>query len=537
MEKKKIKDNIYYGEAYWSDEILDGLEPRELDGKIYMVYPDEPISMYESLRRAKNRWSDKICLVDNNGKTYTYSYFLKLVDGLSAFLHQKYEINPGEHIGVLLYNSIEYCACIYALSKLRAVMVPLSTKYKKQETEALIEKADLSGIIFHEDFENWFLEEKIGRFQICLDLEQIEGCIGLEERKEQLPRENDKTILMFTSGTTSRSKGVILKNYNIMYAIAVYQKIFHITSEDKTILPIPAYHITGLVAVIGLFIHAGGTVWIHKYFRADRILSEMKKQEITFFHASPTVFSMLLEKKGDYPNLPSLKTMACGSGKMPQKKIWELKEWIPSMEFHTVYGLTETSSPAAIFPGDCAKEEHEGAAGHVVPGLEFKICGESGQTVGIGKAGSILIRGTCITDGYYGQEDLGVVDGWLDTGDIGCFDEDGYLYILDRKKDMINRGGEKVCSIDVESIIYEMEAVKDVAVVGIENDTYGEVPAAMIVPKKGVNLSEDEVRLFLKSRLAKFQTPEVIFFVESLPMTPNMKIDKKKIRDILMEEK
>ncbi|MGN1192587.1 MAG: class I adenylate-forming enzyme family protein [Dorea sp.] len=534
-EKKVAKkpETVWRGEVYWQEEILDGLEERVIEGRRIQAYQGGPASLYESLLRAERRWPEQVCLVDDDGTPCTFGRFLKLVDGFSVFLRKQYQIHPGEHVGILLYNSIEYCACVYALNRLRAVVVPFSTKYKEPETKSLMEKADLAGIIYHKDFEAWFREEKTDTFQICLNLKKMKSCVGLAEPVEQMPEEQDVAIMMFTSGTTSRSKGVLLKNYNVMHAISVYQKIFHITHADGTVLPVPAYHITGLVAVIGLFLHVGGCVWLHKYFNADRILNEIRKQKITFFHASPTAFSLLLEKKREYPDLLSLQTVACGSGNMPLKKIQEMKEWIPSMEFHTVYGLTETSSPATVFPGDSAVGTHEGSAGCPVPGIAFKICDTRGLSLKARQTGSIFVKGTSVTEGYYRREDLKLEDGWLDTGDIGYFDEDGYLYILDRKKDMINRGGEKVCSYDVENIIYGINGVKEVAVVGIPDEVYGEVPAAMIVPENNKVLREEEIRTYLKSRLAKFQIPAVIVFAGSLPMTPNMKIDKNKIRSLL----
>lgn len=536
--REKEQNGVYRGEnGYWNEKVTEGLKDRNRNGRICQFYEEAPSSLYESLLKAEKLWPDKVCLVDDDGTPCTFRHLLELVDGFSGFLHSQFQVRPGQHIGVLLYNSMEYCVCMYALNRLRAVMVPLSTKYKEQEIKSLMEKSDLTGIVFHRDFERWFQDNDSYSFKLMLDMERLKKCLEPETGLTEMPKETDEAVLMFTSGTTSRSKGVVLKNYNIMHAILIYQKIFQITQESRTLLPIPAYHITGLAAVLGLFIQTGGCVWLHRYFDAERILEEIKKQKITFFHASPTVFSMLLEKKADYPELKSLKIVACGSGNMPQQKIREMKAWIPSMEFHTVYGLTETSSPAVIFPGDAAEGKHPGAAGCVVPGTEIKICGNDGKIMDQGKSGSILVRGTSVTERYYGQKEDKLTEGWLDTGDIGYFDEEGYLYITDRKKDMINRGGEKVCSYDVENEIYKINGVKEAAVVGIPDDIYGEVPAAMMVLEQNWTLDKQEIRDHLKSRLAKFQIPTVIVYAESLPMTSGMKIDKNKIRELLKEEK
>lgn len=528
----KEKEIIYQGEAYWPEEILHGLERQEIGGKCFPVYSQEPASMYESLLMAEKRWPGKVCLTDDDGTPFTYKQFLRLVDGFAVCLERKYRVKPGAHVGLLLYNSIEFCACSYALNRLRAVIVPFSTKYKETETRSLISMADLDGVIVHRDFSSWFQDGEIP-FVIVLDREAVQSCESQASACEKLPSREDTAILMFTSGTTSRSKGALLSNYSVIHAIAVYRKIFRIGEKDSTVLPVPAYHITGLVAVIGLFISAGGCVRLHKYFQADRVLKEMKDYNLTFFHASPTAISLLLEKREAYPSLPYLRTMACGSGNMPQRKIQELKQWIPGLSFRTVYGLTETSSPATIFPGDAAEGKHTGSSGYVIPGMEFKICGSEGETVEPGETGTIFVRGTNVTTGYYGRDDLKLTDGWLDTGDVGRFDREGYLYILDRKKDMINRGGEKVCSYDVENVIYGIKGVKEVAVVAVPDEKYGEVPAAMIVPERDGMLSEENIRAYLKTRLAKFQIPAHIAFTGNLPMTANMKVDKNKVRSLL----
>ncbi|MGN1142052.1 MAG: class I adenylate-forming enzyme family protein [Oliverpabstia sp.] len=528
---------IYDGNQLWTDSICEGLIKRRFGNETYDFYEDMPKSLYTSLVNAQKKWPDRYCIVDDMGISYTYSQFLDMVENFARVLFHTYHVTPGMHIGILLYNSIEFCVSVYAINRLGAVAVPFSTKYRQPEIDSLIEKADLNGLIFDKDYVQWFPIEEGECFLLCLRQNVLDiflsGSILPGIPREEIKAE-DSAVLMFTSGTTSRSKGVLMANYNIMHAIAVYQRIFHITEYDKTVLPVPAYHVTGLIAVIGLFIHAGGCIWLHKFFNAVRVLREMKENFLTFFHASPTVFSLLLEHKEEFPNIPYMRIFACGSSNMPKEKIKKIKEWMPQAEFRTVYGLTETTSPATIFPDSAAESSHIGSSGRPIPGMQFAICDELGSLLRPRETGSVMVKGTTVTMGYYKMENR-LEDGWLDTGDIGYFDEESYLYLVDRKKDMINRGGEKVCSFDVENVLYGISGIQEAAVVGIPDDRYGEVPAAMIVADEKSDLTAEKIKDYLKTKLAGFQIPVKVLFSHSLPMTSNMKIDKKRIRELLAQ--
>jgi len=535
----------YDGNDFWPGSVLEGLQKVSLRDREYYIYQDMPHSLYESLCRSRQRQPKQCCIVDDTGTAYSYEQFFDMVEEFAEVLNHLYHVVPGMHIGVLLYNSIEFCVSIYAINKLRAVAVLFSTKYRRPETSCLIARADLGGMIFHRDFEEWFQNNKSQMFLIGMEQGNIyTGSTGspVAERKagatsgiisEIIPEDN--AVLMFTSGTTSRSKGVRMTNFNIMHAIAVYQKIFHITEKDRTVIPIPAYHVTGLIGLMGLFIHAGGCIWLHKYFDSGRVLREINNRHITFLHASPTVFSLLLERRQDAPQLSDIRMMVCGSSNMPKEKILELQEWMPQAEFRTVYGLTETSSPATIFPDHAADSVHIGSSGCPIPGMQFKICDDQGNLLPSHKTGMVMVRGTTVTVGYYQQDGGLTEDGWLDTGDLGYFDEEGYLYIVDRKKDMINRGGEKVCSFDIENALYGISGIREAAVVGIADERYGEIPVAMAVTEPGCDLSEEKIKMLLREQLAKFQIPVKIMFSRNLPMTANLKVDKRAIRELMKQ--
>lgn len=518
---------MYTGEQLWKSYINEELIFKDIDAKKQIrTYKDLPDSIYLAFSETAQKSPDKVAVTDGDGVQYTYCQLAERVFAFSHTLHFDKGIEEGEHVGIMMYNSIDFCTVFLALNKLGCVVVPLPTKFKKDEITQLTKKAEITAVISHGDFTDYFDGcDKV----ICIsEFKDICGCDDTPTRKNP----GVLALLMFTSGTTSQSKVVTITNYNITHAVVSYCKTLGITEEDKAILPVPIYLVTGLVAIFGLMMYAGGSVYLNKFFDAERVLSDIEKYGITFFHASPTVFTMILEKKDKFPELPTLKMFACGSSNMPPDKIKQLHNWLPDSRFHTVYGLTETTSPGTIFPVDASTNEFIGSSGIPVPGLEFKIVDDEGEELPAKEEGRVLVRGSNITTGYYKLDTPAYKDGWLDTGDIGYFNEQGYIYIVDRRKDMINRGGEKICSFDVENALTDIEGITDAAVFGIPNDLYGEVPVAVIKTAEDFGFDEEQIRIRLKGRMASYKIPVKIKVVDEIPVTLNMKTDKKKLRQM-----
>ncbi len=527
------------GTALWSKEIVGDMIKRKISDKTIDTYPNIPNNLYDILANTTSICPDKIGIVDNYNKEFSYSDILKMVDELSSYLHNIAGVKPRDHVALMLYNSIEFCISFLSICKLGAVTIPLPSKYKMGEIQSLAKKSDLQYIICDEHFYDWFhnFEQRGIKIIQCKSSKLYYGFSHLKIKGltpvESLGGYEDTAIIMFTSGTTSQSKGVIIKNYNIMHAIVSYQRILGITDRDKTIIPIPIYHVTGLIALLGLFIHCRGTIYIHKVFDSNRVLTCIKENEITFIHASPTVFLLLLQKIDNFPSLPSLKNFACGSSNMPIEKLKKINEWLPSIQFHTIYGLTETSSPATIFPTDASTSKFVGSSGLPIPGTQFKIVDDESKELPSNNVGEVLVRGSVVLSGYYKMTtDALDKEGWLKTGDLGYFNNEGYLYIVDRKKDMINRGGEKIWSYEVENEIYKIPGVEEAAVVGIPDEIYGEVAAAAAVLASRSTLTEESIRNALVSKLAKFKIPKRILIVDEIPKTANTKTDKNAVRNL-----
>lgn len=539
------------GNALWSPEIIKSMEKRQIsDVKEIETFSGMPENLYEALKKTASLYPKKTALVDDRGNAYTYRHLLTRSQELAAYLYGERKIQKGSHVGILLYNSVEYCTAFLALIRLEAVAVPLPGKFKQAEVLPLAERAEAELVICDETYGDWFKgiysEEQLlivsgtgtryGYDEVYRNW-MSHGADAAEVNKLPSGNSGSTALIMFTSGTTSRSKALQIKNYNIMHAVEAYRRILHITEKDRSVIATPIYHITGLVALLGLFVYTGGTLHLHKYFDAKRVIADAVTYGFTFLHASPTVFQLLLQAGEHTPAIPSLVSFACGSGNMPKDRLLCLHRWLPDSQFHTVYGLTETTSPAAIFPDDAAESRHIGSSGLPIPGIRFKIVDEDKQEIPWGQVGEIAVSGSVVLDSYYKQESDSLAGGWLYTGDLGYFDEENYLYVVDRKKDMINRGGEKIWCYDVENAIVGMEEVLDAAVVGIPDELYGEAAAAVVQLKKESGLTEEKIRQYLYGRMAKYKVPVKIRMVETVPKTPNGKTDKISIRKMLMEDR
>lgn len=534
------------GSSLWEKEIIgDMVQAPDNSGKIFTNLPE---NLFAAMKKMASAYPTKTALIDDEGRKCSYRCFLERCEELAAYLYEEKGVKPGSHVGIMMHNTVEYCVAFYALSRIGAVMVSLPSKFKATEVDSLAKQSDMEFLICEEEYAGWFAGIcSAEKMVVCGDGRNNYGYERIicgwrtgeqkEIQLEQMPyaEADAAALMMFTSGTTSQSKAVLLKNRHIMHAVECYRRILEITDEDISVIATPIYHITGLIALLGLFLSSGATLYLHRKFDADRLVREARNFGFTFIHASPTVFQLFLQAGEHTEEITTLRSFACGSSNMPGEKIMRLHRWLPKAQFHTVYGLTETSSPATIFPGDAAKSPYIGASGRPIPGTWFKIVDENLQELPIGEIGEIAVKGRNVMEGYYGEHAQLLKDGWLCTGDIGYFNEEKYLYVVDRKKNMINRGGEKIWCYDVENEMERMPGIRNAAVVGIPDELYGEVAAAVVELEMGISLSAEAIQEYLKTRMARYKIPVVIKTVESIPQTPNGKPDKAAIKKMMME--
>lgn len=500
-----------------------------------MTYPGLPANLYEAVAAHARHAGDRLAVEDDSGNSMTYRMLLHTADRMAYALSNRYGVKKGSHVAFLMYAGAEFVAAFLAVVKLGAIAVMLPTKYRAAEIQNLAAQADLNCILCHNDFQSYFTSYEENGIPV-LTYADSSGSFGFSDiLPETCPPAlsaggpEDCSIMMFTSGTTSLCKGVMIANYAYLHAVASYQHVFHITKDDTTVIPVPIYMITGLSALLGLMLFAGGTVYLQKFFHAKNVLRCIEEKRITFLHTAPTVYAMLAEERTEFPRLDSLRCLACGGSWTSRQLIERIHDWLPHASFHTVYGMTETASPATILPEDAYTSRHGDSNGIPIPGMQMKIVDDHGRELPDGQVGEILMRGTNLLSGYY-KKPLPFADGWFPTGDVGYFAKDGYCYVVDRVKDMINRGGEKIVSSDVEKELLAIEGIQAAVVVGIPHAVYGEAPAAMVQLAEGSALDETVIRAFLKRRMAGYKIPEHFLFVLEIPLTANNKYDKRKIQ-------
>ena len=528
------------GNTLWPDTIGGDLILENIDGVPRQIFRGAPSDFYEMLLSTCAKHPDKVFIVNENGRKYTFSDILRLTDDFAGYLYNKIGIRHGAKVSVMLYNGVEFCVAFMAIIKIGAICIPLPTKYRKAEISSMVKRCHPSAVICEEVFSSWFDEyiAAVPNTTVVFSENSINdyGFSGLEPcgMAPYGSHAQDPVIIMYTSGTTSQSKGVIIRNYSAVHAVLCYKRIFSLTEKDSSLISIPIYHVTGLIALFGVFLCCGGTLYLHRYFDAERMLKDTYDGGITFWHASPTVYSLLMQHQAEYPSLPTLRTIACGGGYLLKAKIDQLHNWLPHTAIRTVYGLTETSSPATIFPCDVSSDPHIDSSGIPIPGLSVRITDDDGNELPDRSVGEICMKGTVVLESYFQLNIDKIKDGWLKSGDLGYLDGN-YLFVVDRKTDMINRGGEKIWSSDVENELLRIPGIISCAVVGIPDDIYGEVAAALVQLVPGAKLTEDSIRQNLRKRMAQFKVPAKICFTDEIPLTENSKVDKKYIRELLQK--
>lgn len=521
------------GVKCWPEEMTSKLERFSYKNRTHDIFKTDEKSIYDFFVSSLSKNPDKILLIDELGKEYSYEEINKLINQFSAYLINEAGIKVQDKIAVMLYNSVEFVVAFLSILKVGATMIPIPTKFKKLEVDSYGNMIRFDKIIVEEDLKDYFDSKNL--------IISVNDGYGFEKYIEnskgvtypEIKRDYTSAI-MFTSGTTSQSKGCEIRNYNMTHAVKAYEYVLDISDNDIAAIGTPFCYVTGLVAVLGLFIEVGATVVFQKFFNASKLLDLVKKYDANFVHASPTVFMKLLECKDKYQEVDSLDMFVCGASKMPVAKINEIKEWLPKVEFFTVYGLTETTSPGTIVPSEVYGSYFQGSSGLPIPGMNVKVLDiNTGEELSHNEVGEVLLTGTNVIDNYYNVTGKIDDEGWLKTGDLGYYNEKGFLYIVDRIKDMINVGGEKVWSLEIEELIFKIPGVEEVAVVGVEDPLYGEQVASVIRLKSDSLLTKEDISTLLAKEVAKYKIPKIIEFVEEIPKNKNQKVDKNKIKEFL----
>ena len=352
---------------------------------------------------------------------------------------------------------------------------------------------------------------------------QVEGSIEVPD--------DALALLIYTSGTTGRPKGVMLDHANLDAMCAMVIDEFSISKADHSLLILPLFHVNGIVAGTLSPLLAGGRVTVAGRFSPKDFWSRVEQSGATYFSAVPTIYTMLADLPAEVtPDTSSVRYAVCGAAPASVELLdkFESRYGIPIIEG---YGLSEGSCASTVNPLDGPRKP--GTVGRPLPGQRIRIVDASGDQVADGEAGEVLIQGPNVMRGYLNRPEetaKTLVDGWLHTGDIGLLDDDGYLVLVDRAKDMIIRGGENIYPKEIEAVVYQLPQIAEAAVVGRANPIYGEEPVLFVALSSGAALEIDQIRAHLTQSLAKYKLPVEITILNELPKNPVGKFDKPSLR-------
>ena len=478
------------------------------------------------------------------GETITYGEMAARVGALAGGLAER-GVGEGDVVALLSYNCPEFLETIFAANHLGAIAMPINWRLAAPEVRYILDHSEAKVLVCDGALTELADEATKGLdalVRVCVAPEAPEGWTPLPdlraaEAPPRVPVAGDGVHrLMYTSGTTGRPKGVMLTHANLAWKNLAHIVEFGFTSADLGLACGPLYHVGALDLTTTSLIAAGATTVIHRAFDAAAVVDELERSRVTTVWLAPAMVNAIMALPDvEARDLSSVRLIINGGEKMPIPLIERIQRTFPSAWFADAYGLTETVSGDTFLDRDSIITKL-GSVGRPCLFLELDIWDEQGRSVPAGERGEIVLRGPKVFPGYWRDSEAtakAFAGGWFHTGDIGVRDEDGYLFIVDRLKDMIVSGGENIAGSEVERVLYEHDAVLEAAVVGRPDERWGEVPVAFVVLHEGATATADELVAHCRERLARFKVPKAITFLDALPRNPSGKVLKRELRSAL----
>jgi acyl-CoA synthetase (AMP-forming)/AMP-acid ligase II len=477
------------------------------------------------------------------GTTTTYGEMAARAAALAAGLHER-GVGRGDVVGLLSYNCPEFLETLFAANYLGAVAMPINWRLGPPEVRYILEHSEARALVSDESLVDLANDATKGMeatlLRACVSQPAPDGWTALVELRTDPRRMSPAAVaaddvhrLMYTSGTTGHPKGVMLTHANLAWKNLAHVVEFGFTSADLGLACGPLYHVGALDLTTTSLIAAGATTIIHRAFDAGAVVDEVERSRVTTVWLAPAMVNAIMAlPEIERRDLSSVRVVINGGEKMPIPLIERLQRTFPSAWFADAYGLTETVSGDTFLDRDSIVTKL-GSVGRPCLYLELDIRDEQGRSVPAGERGEIVLRGPKVFKGYWRNPEAtaaAFAGGWFHTGDIGIRDDDGYLYIVDRLKDMIVSGGENIAGSEVERVLYEHEAVLEAAVVGRPDDRWGEVPIAFVVLRTGATTEAAALIEHCRARLARFKVPTEIAFLDALPRNPSGKVLKRELR-------
>lgn len=470
---------------------------------------------------------------------WSYSDFNNRTNALAEYLINQYHIKKGDRIAIYSKNKSEHIILFLACIKIGAILVPLNFRLTPRELDVLINDAEPSLFFYDEEFSDHIPKissvQKINKVLKLVEIEKflIENSVRTDYTPSELFSEDTPVMILYTAGTTGLSKGVIITHKMLFWNSVNTGLRLDLTSKDHTQSFAPFFHTGGWNVLFTPFLHHGASHTLLTHFDADLILELMEKEKATILFGVPTMLQMMADSPlFNKVDLSSVRYAIVGGAPMPIPliNIWHQK----GIFIRQGYGLTEVGPNCFSLHQDDAIRK-KGSIGFPNFYIEAKIMRDNNTECNVDEVGELWLRSPVVTPGYWRKEketSEAITDGWFHTGDLVKKDSEGYYYVVDRKKNMYISGGENVYPAEIESFLYTKNEIKEVAVIGVPDEKWGEVGKAYIVLKENSSLTADDILKYCLGNLAKYKIPKYVEFLNELPKNDAGKIDKKKLLEL-----
>jgi long-chain acyl-CoA synthetase len=452
----------------------------------------------------------------------------------AAGLLRAHGVEAGDRVGMQLPNVPYFPVVYFGALRLGAVVVPMNPLLKGREVGYHLKDSGAKVLVAWHGFAEPAQAgaEEAGAECILVTPGEFEQALGEAEAVEEIAAraDDDPAVIIYTSGTTGTPKGATLTHSNLAAGAETARDLVDAGPDTVTLATLPLFHVFGMNSVMNVSVRARGLLTLLPRFEPAKALEIIQRDKVTTFAGVPTMYTALLHhpERGDY-DTSSLDLSVSGGSAMPVEVLRGFDEAFGTKVLEG-YGLSETTGMGSFnLP---SQERKPGSIGVPIGGTEFRLVDDDDNDAPAGEPGEIAMRGPFVMRGYWERDDATaetIRDGWFHTGDMATVDDDGYFFIVDRKKELIIRGGYNVYPREIEEVLYEHPAIREAAVVGVPHDSLGEEVGAAIALKDGAEASEDEIRAFAKERVAAYKYPRQVWFVEDLPKGPTGKVLKREI--------
>jgi fatty-acyl-CoA synthase len=512
----------------------------------------------DNFDRTVERHPDADALISRQQEVrYTYAELGEAVDGLAAGMLEA-GLRKGDRLGVWSPNRAEWVLVQYATAKVGVILVNINPAYRPTELEYALGQSGCRWLIAAPECKGSdfvAMTEEVRPSLPSLERAiffgsepwlELAGTDRAGDRVRAFQRELDfdePINIQYTSGTTGFPKGATLTHHNILNNAYFIAQLLGYTERDRVCIPVPLYHCFGMViGNLGATTHGACMVYPAETFDPEATLAACAEERCTSLYGVPTMFIAQLghERFAEF-DLSSLRTGIMAGSPCPSEVMKQVNNEMGIAQISIAFGMTETSPVTTFVRRDDTLEHRCGTVGQVMPHVEIKIVDpETGRTVAHGEPGEFCARGYVVMRGYWNDPERTAEaidpERWMHTGDLATLDDDGYVRVVGRIKDMVIRGGENVYPREIEEFLYTHPQIADVQVVGVPDERYGEELMAWVVVRSGSQLTAEEVREFCRGRIAHFKVPRYVKFVDSFPMTVTGKVQKFKMREMAIEE-